>query len=156
MTERLLQTPSQTVGPFFSIGLCRAPQNIIVPTAVGERIRIEGAVFDGDGAPVPDAMLEVWHPSAGFGRAATDENGRFFFETPRAPYFSVIVFARGMLVHAFTRVYFADDGRNAVDAVLMGVDAARRHTLIAERTDRDAHAVYQWDVHLQGDGETVF
>ena len=156
MTERLVQTPSQTVGPFFSIGLCRAPQNLMAATTPGERIRIEGGVFDGAGAPVPDAMLEVWHPAIGFGRAATDADGRYFFEAVRAPYLNVIVFARGMLVHAFTRMYFSDDAGNARDAVLMGVDAARRPTLVAERTERDGKGIYRWDIRLQGDGETVF
>ena len=156
MSERLVQTPSQTVGPFFSIGMCRAPQNVIAAGAAGDRIRIEGAVIDGAGAPVPDAMLEAWHPSVGFGRAATDAGGRFFFETPRAPFLNVIVFARGMLVHAFTRVYLADEPRNADDPVLTTVESARRPTLVAERSDRNGQAVYQWDVRLQGNRETVF
>jgi protocatechuate 3,4-dioxygenase alpha subunit len=156
MSERLLQTPSQTVGPFFSIGLCRAPQNVLAAATSDPRIRIEGAVVDGAGAPVPDALLEVWHPAVGFGRAGTDADGRYFFETARAPYLNVIVFARGMLVHAFTRIYFSDDARNAADTVLMSVDPARRPTLVAERTERDGHGVYRWDVRLQGDGETVF
>jgi protocatechuate 3,4-dioxygenase, alpha subunit len=156
MTERLVQTPSQTVGPFFSIGLSRAPQNVLPGAASGERVRIEGAVFDGAGAPVADAMIEVWHPFVGFGRAGTDSDGRFFFEAGRAPYLNVTVFARGMLVHAFTRLYFSDNTGNAADAVLMRIDPARRRTLIAERADRDGNAVYQWDVRLQGEGETVF
>jgi protocatechuate 3,4-dioxygenase alpha subunit len=156
MIERLVQTPSQTVGPFFSIGLCRAPQNVIATTVPGERIRIEGAVLDGAGAPVPDAMLEVWHPAVGFGRAATGQDGRYFFDAVRAPFLNVIVFARGMLVHAFTRMYFSDEAGNAGDAVLMGVDVARRSTLVAQRTERDGKSVYGWDVRLQGEGETVF
>jgi len=156
MSERLVQTPSQTVGPFFSIGLCRAPQNVLAAGANGERVRIEGAVIDGAGAPVADAMIEVWHPWIGFGRAATDSDGRFFFEAGRAPYLNVTVFARGMLVHAFTRMYFSDEVRNTVDPVLMNVDAARRPTLVAERTERDGNAVYRWDVRLQGESETVF
>ena len=156
MTERLTQTPSQTVGPFFSMGCSRGPQNIIAPASGGERIRIEGTVFDGAGAPVPDAMLEVWHPFVGFGRAATDADGRYFFEAVRAPYLNVVVFARGMLVHAFTRMYFSDNAQNVTDLVLMRVDAARRSTLIGQRNDRDRTAVYEWDVHLQGAAETVF
>jgi protocatechuate 3,4-dioxygenase alpha subunit len=156
MTERLVQTPSQTVGPFFSIGMSRAPQNLMAATAAGERIRIEGTVFDGAGAPVPDALLEVWHPAIGFGRAATDADGLYFFEAVHAPHLDVIVFARGMLIHAFTRMYFSDNPRNASDAVLKRVEASRRPTLIAQRTERDGAAVYRWDVRLQGDGETVF
>jgi protocatechuate 3,4-dioxygenase, alpha subunit len=153
----LVQTPSQTVGPFFSIGLCRENQNALaVADAAGERVCIEGFVLDGAGAPVPDAMIEVWHPSIGFGRAATNPHGEFHFETARPPYLNVIVFARGMLVHAFTRMYFSDEARNAGDAVLQSVDPARRATLIGERDDLDGRALYRWDIRLQGDRETVF
>src|SRR5262245_38472080 len=95
-------TPAQTVGPFFSGALLRAAQNVLVgPETAGERIRIEGSVYDGDRAPVPDAMVEIWQANArgrynhpldqqealldsaftGFGRAGTDDDGRFSFET---------------------------------------------------------------------------
>lgn len=101
MTARAL-TPSQTVGPFFHGGLLREGLNVLVtPEAAGERIRIEGVVYDGDRAPVSDAMVEIWqanargryrHPAdqrpipldpafVGFGRAGTDEAGYFWFET---------------------------------------------------------------------------
>jgi len=156
-STRLVQTPSQTVGPFFSIGLCRECQNELSAGAGGaERIRVKGVVFDGAGAPVPDAMLEVWHPSIGFGRAATGAAGEFRFDMDRPPYVNVIVFARGMLVHAFTRLYFSDDARNAGDAVLQSVDAARRDTLIARRQERASGPVYDWTIRLQGADETVF
>ena len=156
-STRLVQTPSQTVGPFFSIGLCRECQNELSAGAGGaERIRVKGVVFDGAGAPVPDAMLEVWHPSIGFGRAGTGEAGEFHFDMDRPPYVNVIVFARGMLVHAFTRLYFSDDLGNARDAVLQSVDPARRGTLIAQRSDRPGSPVYEWTIRLQGDHETVF
>jgi len=97
-------TTSQTVGPFFSIGFSRL--NLVElagPEVQGARIRIEGRVLDGDGAPVPDAVLEIWqansygkyaHPEdtqekpldkgfTGFGRIPTDENGCFRFSTVR-------------------------------------------------------------------------
>jgi len=154
---RLAQTPSQTVGPFFSIGLCREPWNELRAREAGaERVRVEGVLVDGVGAPVPDAMLEVWHPTIGFGRAATDEQGAYRFDMDRPPYVNVIVFARGMLVHAFTRLYFSDDLGNARDAVLQSVDPARRGTLIAQRSDRPGSPVYEWTIRLQGDHETVF
>ena len=153
----LVQTPSQTVGPFFSIGLFREPQHVLTGgAAAGERIRIEGLVLDGAGAPVPDAMIEVWHPSIGHGRAGTNPHGEFHFETAKPPYLDVIVFARGMLVHAFTRMYFSDEARNAADAVLQSVEPARRSTLIGVRDDLDGRPLYRWDIRLQGDGETVF
>jgi protocatechuate 3,4-dioxygenase alpha subunit len=102
-------TPSQTVGPFFKYGLTPDGQyewndaftgNLVTSDASGERIRIEGRVFDGEGAPVPDAMLEIWQADAqgrfadpqdkralpnakfrGFGRSGTDANGTFVFDT---------------------------------------------------------------------------
>jgi protocatechuate 3,4-dioxygenase, alpha subunit len=184
-----LQTPSQTVGPFFSVGLTHALQNVLVDEGVtGERMRVEGRVVDGAGVPVDDAMIEVWQADAdghyrhpldrgavssgsrftGFGRAETTPEGAFCFETIKpgpvrsadggwqAPHLNVIVFARGMLLHAFTRMYFSDDPRNAGDALLARVDPARRSTLMGQRTDRDQRAVYQWDIHLQGAHETVF
>jgi protocatechuate 3,4-dioxygenase alpha subunit len=152
-----VQTPSQTVGPYFSIGLCREHQNVLGAEDAGrERVRIEGLVLDGAGAPVPDAMIEAWHPSIGFGRAATNPHGEFRFDMARPPFVNVIVFARGMLVHAFTRMYFSDEAHNAGDAVLKSVDPARRATLIGERDDLDGRALYRWNIRLQGDGETVF
>jgi protocatechuate 3,4-dioxygenase alpha subunit len=154
---RLVQTPSQTVGPFFSIGLCRESQNELSRAGTGvEHIRIEGVVLDGAGAPVPDAMLEVWHPSIGFGRAATNAHGEYHFDMDRPPYINVTVFARGMLVHAFTRMYFSDERHHGDDAVLRSVDPSRRGTLIGERDDRGGRPTYRWDIRLQGDGETVF
>jgi protocatechuate 3,4-dioxygenase alpha subunit len=186
---RLTQTPSQTVGPFFSIGLSREPQHVLVAGTVnGERISVEGRLLDGAGAPIEDAVIEIWqadangryrHPAdpsadacdpgfVGFGRAATDLRGLFLFETIKpgpvragsgewqAPHLNVIVFARGMLLHAFTRMYFTDDSRTGQDPLLATIDPARRQTLIASRLEREGRIVYQWEVHLQGERETVF
>jgi protocatechuate 3,4-dioxygenase alpha subunit len=173
------QTPSQTVGPFFGVGLTSQPQNVLANDRTGgERVRIEGAVFDGGGQPVVDALVEIWQADAqgryghpdffGFGRCPTDANGGFHFDTVKpgavhdgeerrhAPHISVTVFARGMLVHAFTRVYFAGDPLDT-DPTLALVDAMRRSTLVAERTsDSGGRVVYRWDIHLQGERETVF
>ena len=183
------QTPSQTVGPFFAIGLCRSsqPQNVLAnDLTAGVHIRIEGRVFDGAGQPVPDALIEIWQANAhgryrhpldagpapldrhfsGFGRCPTDARGGFSFETTKpgaihdadgrrhAPHVNVTVFARGMLVHAFTRMYF-DEALDA-DPVLGLVEVSRRHTLVASRADDGDRAVYRWDIHLQGERETVF
>ena len=99
-----LLTSSQTVGPFFSPALLREDtrRNMLTqPETVGERIRIEGRVLDGDGLPIPDAMVEIWQANAhgrynhpgdqgpavidlsfmGFGRSGTDEDGGYWFET---------------------------------------------------------------------------
>lgn len=185
------QTPSQTVGPYFAYGLTARqynyPQTSIAEGAMageeveGERIRVEGRVLDGDGAPVPDAMIEIWqadsqgryaHPAdtrgsnagfTGFGRTGTgtDPKCRFIFETIKpgaasegeAPHLNVIVFMRGLLTHVYTRIYFSDEGdANAKDPVLSAVPADRRSTLIAQREGN----TYRLDVHMQGEHETVF
>ncbi len=147
----------------------------------GERIRVEGRVFDGNGAPISDALIEVWqadslgryaHPAdprgsnntfKGFGRCGTgtDPQHRYWFDTIRpgavepgqAPHLNVIVTMRGMLLHAFTRIYFADEPANATDKVLNAVPAERRGTLIAAHQSGN---VYRFDIHMQGDRETVF
>jgi len=184
------QTPSQTVGPFYAIGLTRKPMNVMTTDAIqGQRIRIEGQVFDGDGVAIPDVMVEIWQANAygrynhpddmqekpldatftGWGRSGTDEKCFYSFETIKpgpvpgsddsvqAPHVNVVVFARGMLVHAFTRIYFADEKMNDGDPVLRSVkNKARRATLIAQRGERDGKTVYRFDIRLQGGNETVF
>lgn len=151
----------------------------------GERIRIEGRILDGEGNPISDAMIEIWqadsegrfaHPEdprrpnakfTGFGRCGTgtDPQNRFFFDTVKpgapaegeAPHLNMIVLARGMLVHAFTRVYFSDEAAaNAADPVLQLVPEERRATLVAERVETPTGPRYRFDVHMQGDAETVF
>jgi protocatechuate 3,4-dioxygenase alpha subunit len=183
--ERLIQTGSQTVGPFFHYGLFFGGENILVDEQTGgERILLAGAVYDGDGAPVPDALVEIWQPDArgyfrhpadpnhsqadphfrGFGRADTVNNGQYSFKTIKpgaiavgvAPWINLRVFSRGLLIHAVTRLYFEDEGANAIDPVLNGVDAARRATLIAKRENFDDLPCYRLDIRLQGVGETVF
>ena len=157
----------------------------MTPDAPRDRIRVEGKVFDGDGAPIPDCMLEIWQadsqgrfadpqdkralPNAtfrGFGRCGTDANGAYAFDTikpgavpdpdgkPQAPHLLLAVFARGMLRHLYTRIYFGGEAGNSGDPVLTLVPADRRATLIAQR--KPGNAVYSLDIRLQGDGETVF
>ncbi len=183
--SRLTQTPSQTVGPYFVIGLIRPEerQHVLVTDAAERRIVLEGTVFDGTDQPVSDAVVEVFqadtggeyadastaHPYfrfGGFGRCGTDAQGRFRFETImpgavpaangvlQAPHLSVAVYARGMLLHAFTRVYF--EGNLAENDPVLGAIGPRHDTLIA-RCDAEVEGrLYRWDIHLQGDRETVF
>ena len=103
----------------------------------------------------------------GFGRAGTgtDPENRFIFETVRpgaigdgqAPHLNVIVFMRGILVHAYTRIYFSDEAEaNASDPVMAQVECSRRGTLIALRDETPGGVVYRFDIHMQGDKETVF
>ena len=184
----LPQTPSQTVGPFFHEGLVRAGDNILAQPGApaGDRIVLTGQVFDGDGQAVSDALLELWQADAagqypksgdaesafrGFGRSDTRHEGDCFrFETvkpgrvagpggaPQAPHACVRIFARGLLTHLSTRVYFADEpAANDADAVLRHVPADRRRTLLAERVaSAGGVATYRWNIVLQGSGETVF
>ena len=187
-------TPSSTVGPYFLYGLIPSTygghdiitNSLATPGIAGERIRIEGRVFDGNGAPVPDALLEIWqadaagrfeHASAsrtlpnsafkGFGRAPTDAEGRYWFETikpgcvpdpqgnPQAPHITINLFARGVLKQMPTRIYFSDES-NDNDPVFALVPVERRSTLIAKREDTRDAAVYTFDIRLQGENETVF
>jgi protocatechuate 3,4-dioxygenase, alpha subunit len=179
-------TPSQTVGPYFSIGLTWEDGAFVVPEGTPGAFWIRGRVFDGNGEPVPDAMIETWqadpdgrynHPDdprgaeagdfRGFARAGTDAEGRFGIHTVKpgpvpgphgttqAPHLEVSVFARGLLNRVVTRIYFADEpGLNAVDRVLQSVPEERRATLLAEPVPDDGG--YRFDIHLQGEGETVF
>lgn len=95
----------------------------------------------------------------GFGRAPTDAAGRWFVRTLRpggAPYICAAVFARGLVHHLYTRVYLPDlldEGTEAGDPLLGSLEAERRATLVATRTDA---RTYRFDIRLQGDGETVF
>lgn len=186
----LTQTPSQTVGPFFHVGLPAADEQVLVDSqTLGQRIALVGAVFDVAGQPVPDALIEIWqadaqghfnhpadaHPAEadrhfrGFGRSGTDAHGQFSFQTVRpgvvagqegarpAPHVDVRVFARGLLIHAVTRLYFPDEAANAADPVLNSIDdPARRQTLIAAREAGAEAPTYRFDIHLQGEHETVF
>ena len=145
-----MRTPSQTVGPFFSICLTEWLEG---PNAFPDGIPIGGYVIDGAGDPVPDAMIETWQtePEHAFARAGTDDDGRWRIVTRKAPFIDVSVFARGLLNRVVTRIYFADED-NSADPVLQAVPEDRRGTLLAQ-PDGDG---YRFDVILQGEGETVF
>lgn len=186
-------TPSQTVGPFYAYGLTpngkyawndAFTNNLLTPDVTGDRIRISGVIYDGDGKVVPDAVLEIWQADAqgrfadpkdsrglsnsswrGFGRSGTTDAGEYSFDTvkpgsvpgidgkPQAPHIVVAVFGRGMTMQSMTRIYFDDEAATASDAVMQLVPEDRRATLIAKKT---APGEYRFDVHLQGDNETVF
>jgi protocatechuate 3,4-dioxygenase alpha subunit len=166
----LTETSGQTVGPFFHYALPYDGGADLVPATHTDAVRLSGRVLDGAGSPVPDAMLELWQVDAsgapvrrpgslrrdgetftGWGRAATDEDGRYAFTTltPAAPFFAVTVFARGLLNRLFTRAYLPE---HADDPFLAGLEPARAATLLTAR-DEDG---YVFDVRLQGEAETVF
>lgn len=172
-----IPSSSQTVGPYFRIGLEYLIDRMAELDATAkDSIEIRGRVLDRDRAPVPDAMLEFWNAGAspnsekhgiphGFRRVATDLEGCFAVRIARpvptlledgraqAPHFMVLVFARGLLRHLTSRLYLEDATGNETDPVLLGVPPDRRGTLMA-KVERENS--YRWDVILQGDNETVF
>ena len=182
----LTPTPSQTVGPYLHLGLTdtRSLSRVAADGAKGERVWLTFRVLDGEGAPVPDAMIELWQadsegnygppvgseggtPFGGFGRLATAENGSCTFETIRpgcvsgpretvqAPHINVSILGRGILKRLSTRVYFAGEPANDADPILALVPENRRPTLLAQpNAARTSNWIF--DVHLRGEGETVF
>ena len=176
-------TPSQTVGPYFTLGLTPEKHESgfgqLITNEIrgeGEPITIHGKVFDGAGEPVNDAMLEIIQADGngrldapeftGFARAGTgdaaDNSYRFKTIKPgplgkcEAPYICMIVFMRGMLLHTFTRIYFADEAANANDPVFSRLPEDRRDSLLARRVESADAVSYEFNVHMQGDRETVF
>ncbi|MFJ5994859.1 protocatechuate 3,4-dioxygenase subunit alpha [Streptomyces sp. NPDC092370] len=188
--ESVLPTPSHTVGPFYGHALPFRGGEDIAPLGHPDTVTVHGHVTDGEGGPLPDALIELWGPDpdgnlpkvdgsmrrdpasggflgrngvefTGWGRIQTDANGHWYARTLRpgargrsAPYISVCVFARGLLVHLYTRIYLpGDTAALAADPLLSGLEDARRDTLIAAR---EGNGTYRFDIRLQGEGETVF
>lgn len=194
----LKETPSQTAGPYVHIGLTPNFSEIngvydadlgiamVNDKTLGERITVKGRIFDGAGALVRDAVVEIWQADSaglynspaemrgtadpnftGWGRCATRaDDGVFSFETVKpgrvpfkdgrkmAPHITVWIVARGINIGLHTRMYFPeDDEANAQDPLLARIEHRQRvATLIATKDG----PVYTFDVHLQGDKETVF
>ncbi|MFD1824372.1 protocatechuate 3,4-dioxygenase subunit alpha [Mumia zhuanghuii] len=176
----LTPTPGQTVGPFFHYALpYEGDRDLVLPGTAGA-IRLHGTVYDGAGAPIPDALIEIWQAApdgsvvqqpgslrrdgwtfTGFGRASTSRDGSYTFSTltpgptedGAAAFFAVTVFARGLLSRLFTRAYLPDDADAlAADTLLASVPDDRRGTLIAARDEQGLC----FDIRLQGEDETVF
>lgn len=176
----LTPTPGQTVGPFFHYALPYDGDRDLVAPGTAGAIRLHGTVYDGAGAPIPDALVEIWQAApdgsvvqkpgslrrdgwtfTGFGRASTSRDGTYAFTTltpgptedAAAPFFAVTVFARGLLNRLFTRAYVPDDvDALAADPLLGSVPEERRATLLAVRDEQGL----RFDIRLQGEGETVF
>lgn len=165
------QTPSQTVGPYFAYGLVAKQYGYPLTQVAngeisgeGQRISIAGRVFDGKNEPISDALIEIWQPGVGFARYGTgtapDQSYTFSTIKPQrrsseeAPYLTVTIFMRGLLSHLYTRMYFADEAEaNRTDSTLSRLPDGPRKTLLAISAG-PAH--YQFDIHLQGEHETVF
>jgi protocatechuate 3,4-dioxygenase alpha subunit len=178
MGASLTPTPGQTVGPFFGYALPFPGGHELVPPSHPGALRLHGTVYDGDGAPVPDALIEIWqrdpagavsrqqgslerdaYTFTGWGRCPTDATGHYAFTTVRpgadqgrAPFFALTVFARGLLDRLFTRAYLPDDDALGDDPLIGSVPPDRRGTMVAAP---DEHG-FVFDIHLQGDDETVF
>ncbi len=178
---KLTPTPGQTVGPFFAFGLAFAGGEDLVDRTHPDAVRLHGTVYDGDGVPVPDAVVELWQPDqhgaisqeqgslhrdgytfTGWGRAAVDPSGQYSFTTVEpgstgagvAPYFLLTVFARGLMDRLFTRAYLPEPAEAGdQDRLLSSVPEERRGTLLATR---DSDGGLRFDIHLQGALETVF
>jgi protocatechuate 3,4-dioxygenase alpha subunit len=181
---RLGLTPSATVGPYLAIGLTWPDGELAAAEGTPGGFWIRGRVFDGAGDVVPDAMVETWQADPDGGFASPEDprgpasypgfrgyaraqtlSGEFAVFTVKpgrvpdgegglqAPHIDVSVFARGLLDRVVTRIYFADEAEaNAEDAVLRALPEDRRQTLLATPGDDG----YRFDIHLQGDAETVF
>jgi protocatechuate 3,4-dioxygenase, alpha subunit len=189
-------TPSQTVGPFLAIALPWPDGPLVVPEGTPDAITVTGLVTDGAGQPLPDALVETWQADAdgrfdhpgdprgpvgpntapsrppgfrGFGRSATDADGRYRIVTVKpgplptpdggmeAPHIDVSVFARGLLDRVVTRIYFPDEtAANDADPVLASIAPDRRGTLIAVAQPAGQAREFTFDIRLQGPHETVF
>ena len=173
-----MTTPGQTIGPFFGQALPYAGDSELVPAGRADAIRLHGLVLDGDGAPIPDALVEIWQADAagvvpqaagslhrdgwtftGWGRAETDLTGHYSFTTVlpgalegRAPFFAVVLFARGLLDRLFTRIYLPAHPANDTDPLLASLTEAERATLVAVADEQGL----RHDIRLQGEAETVF
>src|SRR5690606_13226294 len=152
---KLAQTPGQTVGPFFGYSLPYEGGERLVDRTHPGAVRLYGQLFDGHGAPIPDALIEVWQadehgvvPSVegslkrdgysftGFGRTAVDDNGLFSFTTVepgasaegRLPFYLIVVFARGLLDRLYTRVYLPEHREAAADDAFLSSLGQRAST----------------------------
>ncbi|MCU1545270.1 MAG: pcaG [Homoserinimonas sp.] len=176
MTALKPATPGQTIGPFFGYALPYEGGENLVDRTHPAAVRLHGRIFDGAGVPVPDAVVEIWQVDekgaisdrpgsinrdgynfTGFGRAAVDGAGAYQFTTVEPggerPFFSVVVFARGLLDKLHTRIYVPETVDLTVDPLLSSLPPERAATLIAER---EPNGNLLFDIVLQGDEETVF
>jgi protocatechuate 3,4-dioxygenase alpha subunit len=180
-TPALVATPGHTIGPFYGFALPFDRDSELVDRGVPGATRLHGTVYDGHGAVIPDALLEIRqadadgsvpsatgslhrdrHTFTGWGRASVDREGHYTFTTVNpgatapgsAPFIALVVFARGLLNKLHTRIYLPDDADAlAADPLLRSLPADERATLVATR---EPNGDLRFDVRLQGEGETVF
>lgn len=180
----LIQTPSQTVGPFFAIGLPWSDGPEVVPDGTPGAFWLRGTVYDGAGEPIPDALVETWQADAdgrfdhpidprgrvpgfrGFGRSAADAEGRWGVHTIKpgpvpyvdgrmqAPHLVVSVLSRGLLDRVTTRIYFGDEEAANATDPVLAVVPADRRGTLLAQPEGEGG--YHIDLRVQGPGETVF
>ena len=178
---KLTPTPGQTIGPFYGYALPFEKGGELVNQAHPAAVRLHGVVYDGNGDVIPDSLLEIWQADehgnvvsrdgslvrdgytfTGFGRVPVDNVGHYTFttvnpgptEAGKAPFIMLTIFARGLLNRLFTRIYLPEDTEAlANDPLLASLPEERRQTLIATREEDGS---LRFDVHLQGEKETVF
>jgi protocatechuate 3,4-dioxygenase, alpha subunit len=176
-------TPSQTVGPFFALGLPWEDGPFVVPAGTDGAVRVRGRVFDGAGEPVSDALVETWqadpagrfpHPDdprgpatgfRGFARCPTAESGAWEIVTLKpgpvpgangalqAPHLAVSLFARGLLDRIVTRIYFGDEPEANATDPVLALLDRDRRATLVAAPADGGYAI---DFHLQGDRETAF
>lgn len=177
MDKKILQTPSQTIGPYFAYGLTPEQYHYNNTSIVDnelykttyidrERILIKGRVLDANGEAISDAIIEIRQDASieGFGRMGTGtaSDHSFVFHTikperiaDRPPHINVVVMMRGLLSHVFTRIYFSDEN-NSSDPLLAKVSEDRQKTLIAQRKKVNGQIIYEFNICMQGENETLF
>src|SRR5512134_488415 len=182
--KRLIPTGEATIGPFFPPRYVDAGANDLTQfddhKAAGEVIEISGVVRQEDGAPLDNLVVEIWqadangiyrHPADprhreadarffGWGRAATDKEGRYAFRTirPGAPqgrarHVNVMVMFSGLMRILKTTLFFPGEQANDADPVYRAVPRARRPLLVARE---EAPGRYRFDLKLRGENETPF
>jgi len=182
--RRLIPTGEATIGPFFPPRYVDAGANDLTQfedrKAQGEVIEIAGVVRQEDGAPLENLVVEIWqadakgiyrHPADprhreadprffGWGRAATDREGRYAFRTVRpgalqgrARHINVMVMFSGLMRILKTTMFFPGEQANDADPVYQAVPKARRRLLVARE---EAAGRYRFDLKLRGEHETPF
>ena len=179
-----IPTAEATIGPFFPPRYVDQGANDLTQfegrKAKGEIIEIHGRVVQEDGAPLENLIVEIWqadaqgvfrHPADprhaqadpgffGWGRAATDKDGRYSFRTirpgapaGRQPHVNFMVMFSGLMRILKTTMFFPGEQANDADPVYKAVPAARRRLLVARE---EAAGRYRFDLKLRGEHETPF
>ena len=178
-------TSSQTIGPYLHIGMTwLVEESLARPEVEGERVSVAGRIVDGDGAPVTDAMIEIWqanaqgryaHPEdardlpldegfSGWGRIVTDSDGRFRFHTIKP---GRVPGADGGLQapHLCITIFMRGMLKQLITRLYFDGDAANAQDGVLARVPparrltlmaRQAGDGLEWNVVLQGRDETVF